>query len=143
MHDTHLSISIVLYDTPLEQIEGCLISIASALPVCAPLLNPESGHVVLIDNNFLPNTPSGFITRWREEFFTLGFQLEVLHGHGNVGYGAANNRAMKVIPDKVDSVHLLLNPDTEVDKDCLKLGIEYLQQNPEVIALSPKCHDVK
>ena len=143
MHDTHFSIAIVLYHTPLDQIEGCLISIASALPACSSLLNPESGHVVLIDNNPVPNTPDCFITRWRKKFSTLGFQFEVLHGHGNVGYGAANNRAMKVIPSTGVSVHLLMNPDTEIDKDCLKIGIEYLKQNPEVIALSPKCHDLK
>lgn len=60
--------------------------------------------------------------------------IALISGHGNIGYGAANN----LVISKSDSkYHLILNPDVIVDRDCLRIGIEYLDALGDIVMLSP------
>ncbi len=81
------------------------------------LANPQRIEYL---NLVLPNQPNLTIT-W-------------VHGHGNIGYGAANNLALLA---SNAPYHLVLNPDVEMDSDCLMQGLLCLQTRPDVALLSP------
>ncbi len=69
-------------------------------------------------------------------------ELRLLHGHGNIGYGAAHNLALRQrnpgdVSESRPAYHLLLNPDVEFDPDALAAGLAYLKGNPEAVLVSP------
>ncbi|MDT8428134.1 MAG: glycosyltransferase [Pseudomonadales bacterium] len=61
-------------------------------------------------------------------------------GHGNPGYGAGHNRALRV---SGSDFHLVLNPDVLLAADALLQGLQYLRDNPRVAALSPYAEDAQ
>lgn len=52
----------------------------------------------------------------------------------NLGYGKANNIA---IHQTTAAYHLVLNPDAYLAPDCLKIALEYLENNIRCVLLSP------
>ena len=50
-------------------------------------------------------------------------QAKVLSGHGNVGYGAGHNLAIRAATTRA---HLVLNPDVELDANALRSGVSTL-----------------
>jgi GT2 family glycosyltransferase len=65
-------------------------------------------------------------------------RMRIVKGHGNVGYGAGQNRAL----DMVDSdYHLILNPDVSMDTEALLEGLRYLEEHAEVAMLVPQGFD--
>jgi GT2 family glycosyltransferase len=61
-----------------------------------------------------------------------------LHGHANIGYGAAHNL---VLHGTGADYHLVLNPDAELAADALVNGIRWLDAHPDVGALAPAVAD--
>ena len=59
-------------------------------------------------------------------------RLRVVKGHGNVGYGAGQNRALETVSS---DYHLILNPDVFLEKDALLEGLRYLEDHAEVAML--------
>jgi GT2 family glycosyltransferase len=58
----------------------------------------------------------------------------VISGHGNVGYGRANNLALA----RADSdAHLVLNPDVEIDADAVRAGLAALREHAAIGAVAP------
>ncbi len=52
----------------------------------------------------------------------------------NLGFGAAHNRAIR----SADSaLHLVLNPDVELDRESLTLALEALRREPDLVAVVP------
>ena len=49
----------------------------------------------------------------------IGFDL--IHGHGNVGYGSAHNL---VIEQLASDIHVILNPDVVIDERALLTVID-------------------
>ena len=60
--------------------------------------------------------------------------MTYLHGHANIGYGAAHNL---VLHGTGSDYHLVLNPDVELAPDALANGIGWLDRHPDVGALAP------
>jgi GT2 family glycosyltransferase len=61
-------------------------------------------------------------------------RVEVLAGHGNIGYGRANN----LVLERLDSdLHLVMNPDVELDAGALGACIASLAAHPEAGAVAP------
>ena len=56
----------------------------------------------------------------------------------NVGYGRAHNLA---IASTSAPYHLIMNPDVLVAEDALIRAVEYLEQHPNVVAVSPSATD--
>jgi GT2 family glycosyltransferase len=73
-----------------------------------------------------------------QQLAELRIKLELIQGHGNVGYGKANNL---VISDLGSDFHLIINPDTKLQPDCLVQGVKYLMENPDVNLASPAAVD--
>ena len=83
---------------------------------------PKYGHLQPIEyrNLQLPMHPN-LIVSWVTE-------------QGNIGYGAANNLALLASPAPF---HLVLNPDVEMARDCLKNGLRCLKNQPNTVLISP------
>ena len=69
-----------------------------------------------------------------------GVEVEVISGHGNVGYGVANNMA---IARSSGEVHLVLNPDVELHPESLRVGLEFMRRHPRAVVLSPRGEDFR
>jgi len=61
-------------------------------------------------------------------------RAEVIHGHGNVGYGRANNLAL---PRLASDVHLVMNPDVELHRDALAAALKALRDDSGIGAVAP------
>ena len=64
--------------------------------------------------------------------------VRVLHGHGNLGYGKAHNLALGTLKS---DVHVVMNPDVEVDADALGAALATLATNPGVGLVTPAVRD--
>jgi GT2 family glycosyltransferase len=60
--------------------------------------------------------------------------VELHAGHGNVGYGRANNLVLGRLGS---DVHLIMNPDVELDPGALREALAALDRHPEVGMVAP------
>ena len=96
--------------------------------------SPQTIAVYLIDNTELSELSLADIEDYRRQADHLGVEFRLLHGHGNVGYGAAHN----LIINNLDTdFHLMLNPDVVLDKQFLAAGIDYLINHDDVALAVP------
>ena len=61
-------------------------------------------------------------------------RVEIVHGHGNIGYGRANNL---VLPRLDSDFHLIMNPDVELAADALKAALETMRDDPQIGMIAP------
>lgn len=89
----------------------------AVLPKCVAALK-DVGEIIVIDNGgttFIPN-------------------VTFLKNKHNLGFGRANNRALK----KVKTPYaLLINPDAVLEENALALLLETLERNPDAALVSP------
>ena len=146
-----LGVSIVSFHTPRRQLLGLLESLAFACERARAKLPLEQVSISIIDNSvdgephqeqFSP----GDMRELAASSLPSGCELRLLHGHGNIGYGAAHNLAIRQFHSRdgcEDSSEtrpeycLLLNPDVEFDPDALAAGLAYLNENPQAVLVSP------
>jgi len=96
--------------------------------------SPQTIPVYLIDNSELSQFSLADFEGYQRQAGQLGVELRLLHGHGNVGYGAAHN----LIINNLDAgFHLMLNPDVVLDKQFLAAGINYLIDHDDVALAVP------
>jgi N-acetylglucosaminyl-diphospho-decaprenol L-rhamnosyltransferase len=119
-----VSIVIVNWNTG-DKLLACLRSLAT-LPEKS-LIN----HIFVVDNNSTDDS----LERTRALAFEI--PIEYMRLPKNIGFAAANNRALRALDNTVDHV-LLLNPDTEVTPYALKAMLQVLQEKPEVGIVGPK-----
>ena len=74
----------------------------------------------------------------RARFADSGVHVMYLHGHANIGYGAAHNL---VLHGTGADYHLVLNPDVELAADALVNAVRWLDAHPDVGALAPAVAD--
>ena len=60
---------------------------------------------------------------------------ELVTGHGNIGYGAAQNLAIR---RSSADYHLVLNPDVELDADALLESVRFLDSHPDAAVVAPQ-----
>jgi len=117
-----LSVIIVNYNVR-EFTEQCLRSLFADL-------DDRPFEIFVVDNA----STDGSVEYLRSSFP----QITLIANEVNVGFGAANNQALKRSNGKY---LLVLNPDTIVQKNSLKALIQVLEQNPKVGAVGPKLVD--
>jgi GT2 family glycosyltransferase len=125
-----LSVSIVIYHPDRAMLDRVFETLAAALRRLSPA---RRSHVYLIDNGArdeLIGTPN---TALRREF-----TLELISGHGNVGYGCGHNLAIERARSRY---HLVLNPDIELDEQALSEALSFLDANPDIGLLTPLIRD--
>ena len=131
---TSLSISVVCFNSSEEELQALLGSTLNAIEHLKDTVNLEPLPIYLVDNSEVDNLSLQAFAGLQAQAEGLNVQLHLLHGHGNIGYGAAHNLVIKKIQS---DYHLLLNPDLKLDANCLQAGISYLDANESVVMASP------
>jgi GT2 family glycosyltransferase len=124
-----LSVSIVIYGPPTRMLADTLASLDRALRQ----LPSAQSIVYLVNNN---SEPLSFADLGATGFksFSPTVAMELIEGHGNVGYGRGHNLA---IHRTMADFHLILNPDIDLAPDSLALALEFLREHAEVGLLAP------
>lgn len=132
-----LRVAIVCYRSSTRDLEGALGSLAAAI---ARLRTVVPDHetcrikIILIDNSEDGSLTLDQVVKFRDTLEELNSDLSLIQGHGNIGYGSAQNLALQ---NSDESFHVFMNPDVIVSEDALHRGIAYLEQNPDVAVVSP------
>lgn len=114
-----ISASLVLYENEISVLNKLLMSIRlSDVPIC----------LYVIDNS-----PTDLLKHVFEDTESVTY---LLNPRGNVGFGAAHNQLLKIIP--IFDYHIVLNPDIEFGSKSTRLLLEFLEQNNDIGLVSPK-----
>lgn len=113
-----LSISVVVHRLNDAELRRNLLT----LRVAANQLSEPCARLTLIDNSEQSELASALraaavATCWRDAI--------ILSGHGNIGYGAGHNLAIRATQS---TAHLVLNPDVELDPGALRYGLLTLSE---------------
>lgn len=131
-----LSVAIVAYRTEASLLGHALASLARAALEARTAGLLGTLDVYVIDNGppALREAAACAVREWP----SAAGAIELLQGHGNVGYGRANN----LVADRLRSdVHLVMNPDVELRPDALAAGLRALEAHPDVGLLAPDVVD--
>ncbi|HDZ08720.1 glycosyltransferase family 2 protein [Pseudohongiella sp.] len=132
-----LTVSLVVYGYDEAVLSDTLRSLREAIDDARVQGELGAVHITLVDN---ADHEAALETLLRHCFHASGdaVTLDVISGHGNVGFGQAHN----LVIHRADSeYYLILNPDVIVDDKALSAGIRYLQQTPSAVAVSPAIFD--
>ena len=133
-----LSFGIVCYDTPSSELQQLIDSLLTAIDYLRKQQTLSEVIIYLLDNSELPNISRDTFDQQQEVIKKLGVELRYIHGHGNIGYGRAQNLIIKGL---TTDLHAILNPDISLEKDTLAEGVRVFMTNPSVVMLSPSAKD--
>ncbi len=108
-----VSVIIVNYNVRVF-LENALLSVQKAL-------KGIQGEIIVIDNA----SDDGSVEMVRQKFPAV----KLIINECNLGFAAANNRAIK---ESKGNYLLLLNPDTILQEDTIKVMIDFLEKHPDV-----------
>jgi GT2 family glycosyltransferase len=124
--------AIVTYRSDAALLERALGSLATAIEGARAQGLVSDASVFIIDNG-----EAGLLAPIRRAARALPERtahVEVLHGHGNLGYGRANNL---VLPRLASEFHLIMNPDVELDANALIASLQALRRDASVGLVAP------
>lgn len=133
-----LQVSIVTYRPDLPLLERTLDTLGIAIETAQHAQALKTVHVALIDNSADRGIAERVIELGRTRFEDKPVHVMYLHGHANIGFGAAHNL---VLHGTGADYHLVLNPDAELAADALVNAIGWLEAHPDVGALAPAVSD--
>ena len=132
MTPARFSATIVTYHPDAALLERSLRSLALALARARAAGAISTARVFVVDNGDAASGESA--RRAAAAFDAAAGQLEVVSGHGNVGYGRANNL---VLPRLDSDFHLVMNPDVELDPEALTAALSSLAADPATGLVAP------
>ena len=133
-----LSISVVCYNSPLDQLQSLIDSLEISIKYLRGHYELPTIPLFIIDNSDEVDVSFKLCAQENEGLKELGVHLCRIVGHGNIGYGRAHN----LILQEIDSdFHLILNPDVTFDEEALFLALARMTQSEEIKALSPSATD--
>ena len=137
MNSVSLSIGFVTWRTPELLLAEFLESLVKAIEALAERL-PVQVSVCAISNDAPKN--ASFIRHLMQRQATKDSQVHwrCIDGHGNIGYGAAQNLAIR---STRSDYHLILNPDLVLDREALLNGVQFLQTHPDAVMATPQGYD--
>ena len=133
--ETGISLSIVVFRTPLDQLKCAIESAFIALQVAS--LEADS-KITVVDNGDGAASIRERLEPLVEQLQSHGCGLEFVHGHGNIGYGAAHNLAFE---QGHCPLHVFMNADVELDPQIFVHGCAYFEENADVAMISPDAFD--
>ncbi len=133
-----LQVSIVTYRPDLRLLERCFRKLALSIAAAREDHVVRTVALALIDNSGDRAVARDAIAVAQRRFKDANVQLTFLHGHANIGYGAAHNL---VLHGSGADYHLVLNPDVELAPDALAVGVRWLAEHTEVGAIAPEVFD--
>ncbi|KVN58787.1 glycosyl transferase [Burkholderia ubonensis] len=128
-----LSISVVVYHPDAALLARTLQTLGDAcdrLRVASP---GEPIELFLVDNGGLGDASGVF-----RHLAARGIGCRVITGHGNVGYGRGHNLA---IAEARSRLHLVLNPDIDLEPHTLVTAREFFDAHPDAGLLTPRIGD--
>ncbi len=132
MPASRFSATIVTYRPDVRLLERTLASLAAATRRARELGLVSEATVHVVDNG-PPELLAGIEGALRS-FSPDAGAIGLVHGHGNVGYGRANNL---VLARLASDVHLVANPDIELDRDAIAAAIGALEADARLGAIAP------
>jgi GT2 family glycosyltransferase len=129
-----LTISIVTYRPDHALLGRCVAKLATAIAAARADGVIQSVAVALIDNSGDREIAQKVIELGNRTFDASRVRLTYLHGHANIGYGAAHNLALH---GTGTDYHLVLNPDIELAPDALVVAVRWLDAHRDVGAAVP------
>ena len=129
-----LQVSIVTYRPDWQLLERCLRKLALAIGAARETGEVRTVNVALIDNSVDRGIAGKVVELGKTRFADSGVQMVYLHGHTNIGYGAAHNL---VLHGSGADYHLVLNPDVELEADAILNAVRWMNAHPDVGAIAP------
>jgi GT2 family glycosyltransferase len=133
-----LQVSIVTFKPDLRLLERCFRKLALAIAAARDDRVVRTVALAIIDNSSERAIAKEVIAVAQRRFGEANVQLTFLHGHANIGYGAAHNL---VLHGSGADYHLVLNPDVELAPDALAVGVRWLAEHEDVGAIAPEVFD--
>ena len=129
----HLSVAIVLFESPLGALQGTLDSLFLGIGKACERGILDRASVFLVDNRSTDayrRRVTTLVEAMQGSDITLTF-LPLPH---NKGFGSGHNAVLQTLES---DVHLILNPDVELAADALVEGVPALLQREDVALLCP------
>ena len=115
-----ITASIVIYNSPEKDLQTAIDCVTQS----------AVDQIYVIDN-----TLTDRLKNFTEQ---LSGKVVYVQGHGNVGYGAAHNIAMREVIRQGAKYHLVINPDVVFTKGTIEKIAEFMDANPQAGQLIPK-----
>lgn len=112
-----VTVSIVTYNTDLQELKRCLQSLSSSLV----------SKIYIVDNSN---------QQYMADFCKSIEKMEYI-GSNNVGYGAGHNQALKLALKSNEKYHLVLNTDVYFEPTCIDKLIAYMDDREDVGQAQP------
>jgi GT2 family glycosyltransferase len=132
MPAVRLSATLVVYRTPAPLLAKALSSLAAAIECARAAGHLSEAEVFVVDNG--PAGEEGETRRCIAAWPETAAPITLVCGHGNVGYGRANNL---VLPRLRSDLHLVMNPDVELAPDALRAALAAFEAHPDTGLLAP------
>ena len=132
-HD--FSACIVTYRSDARLLGRAIASLAREVEAARSAGLVREAALFIVDNG--PGDDLGSVRESMRAWPASAGALELVAGHGNVGYGRANNL---VLPRLRSGLHLVMNPDVELRPGALAAAIGSMDAHPEVGLLAPAVH---
>ncbi len=133
-----LSIAVVCFNTPKQQLDTLFHSLAASLDSLHDHDPGIAAVITLVDNSDQPLTELRDVVANSPLGDTNRFTVRLISGHGNIGFARAHNL---VIAEMDSDYHLVLNPDVVLNENALVQGIEYLDNHADTVMVSPNATD--
>jgi GT2 family glycosyltransferase len=132
MNPARFSATVVTFHPDAALLERALRSLGKAIACARARQLVSSTTVFLVDNG--DEASLGSVREASRVFSAPEARLEILHGHGNVGYGQANNLVLQRLES---DFHLVMNPDVEMDEGAIAAAIAALQADAGLGLIAP------
>lgn len=132
MTPARFSATVVTFHSDAALLERALGSLARSVAHARAAGLISTASVFVVDNG--DEASAGSARRAARAFGPAAGMLEVVTGHGNVGYGRANNL---VLPRLDSDFHLVMNPDVELESEALSEAIRGLQADATLGLVAP------
>jgi GT2 family glycosyltransferase len=131
-----LTVSVVLHNSDPRLLERGLTSAAAAIRRAQADAVLGAASITLVDNasGAASREATAEVLR-RIAALPGAVATRLLQQERNPGFGAGNNLALR---DSAADYHLILNPDVEIARDALSIGIAHLAANSGDVLLSPR-----
>jgi len=129
-----LTVSIVCYDSTEQELHTVLKTLLTSLAALSSSAIQLSSTIYFVDNSESHSLDLQQFDQFKDKLGSVKAELKIVKGHGNIGYGNGHNLAIKPSTDKY---HLILNPDVELEPQCLIEGLTFLEKNADVAIASP------
>ncbi len=129
-----LTVSIVTYHPDLSQLDTTLRKLSASLAMAREAGLLRAVNLVLIDNTSVRAVAEAVVKLGAAHFESSAVSMNYLHGHANIGYGAAHNLVMH---GGNTHFHLVLNPDIELAEESLSVALHFFEENDDVGVVVP------